>query len=145
MNVAVIEPSAMFDLPIRHEPWHPSLMRWATQDLAGVARQREQDHRTHLRGTLEWVCRAQDACPNAASGCVAAGWAFASGWQPANSDVTGGLIETPRDALPNAVLIWSGSAAFGFDTLSAKRCADALMIDMAGIAIPAMAQEVNLP
>ncbi len=37
-----------------------------------------------------------------------------------------------RDALPSAVPIWGGSAAFGFDTQSAKHFADALMMDTAG-------------
>jgi hypothetical protein len=64
------------------------------QELAGIARQPEQDHRTHLRATLEWVCRAQDACRTTANGCVAAGWTFESGWQPASIDATGWLIET---------------------------------------------------
>jgi hypothetical protein len=65
------------------------------QDMAGVARQPEQDHRTHLRATLEWLCRAQDASrDSAASGCVAAGFEFGSGWLPASADVTGRLIET---------------------------------------------------
>jgi hypothetical protein len=89
-----MKPSAMFDLPIRHKPWRPSHLRWVIQDLAGVARQPEQDHRTHLRATLEWVCRAQDACRKTASGRVAAGWTFESGWQPASHEATGGLIET---------------------------------------------------
>jgi len=84
----------MFDLPIRHKPWRPSHLRWVMQDLAGVARQPEQDHRTHLRGTLEWVCRAQDACRNTSSGSVAAGWTFESGWLPASPEATGWLIET---------------------------------------------------
>jgi hypothetical protein len=86
--------SAMFDLPIRHKPWRPSHLRWVMQDLAGVVRQPEQDHRTHLRATLEWVCSAQDTCRKMASGSVAAGWTFESGWQPASTDATGWLIET---------------------------------------------------
>jgi hypothetical protein len=89
-----MKPSAMFDLPIRHKPWRPGHLRWVIQDMAGVARQPEQDHRTHLRATLEWVCRAQDACRKTAIGCVAAGWTFESGWQPASPEATGGLIET---------------------------------------------------
>lgn len=84
----------MFDLPIRHKPWCPSHLRWGMQDLAGVARQPEKDHRTHLRATLEWVYRAQDACRKTDSGLVAAGWLFDAGWLPASEDATGWLIET---------------------------------------------------
>jgi len=89
-----MKPSAIFDLPIRHKPWRPSHLRWVMQDLAGVARQPENDHRTHLRATLEWVCRAQDACRKTDCGLIAAGWSFESGWLPASEDATGWLIET---------------------------------------------------
>lgn len=88
-----MKPSALFDLSIRHKPWRPRHLRWMMQDLAGVARQPELDHRTHLRATLEWVCRAQDAC-RASSGGVAEGWTFESGWLPVSADATGWLIET---------------------------------------------------
>lgn len=88
-----MKPAAWFDLSIRHKAWRPRPMRWVMQDLAGVARQPEQAHRTHLRATLEWLCRAQDAC-RAAPGSVAGGWAFESGWQPASAEATGALIET---------------------------------------------------
>jgi len=89
-----MKPSAMFDLPIRHKPWRPSHLRWVTQDLAGVARQPEKDHRTHLRATLEWVCRAQDVCRKTTRGSIAAGGSFESDWLPASEDATGWLIET---------------------------------------------------
>jgi len=84
----------MFDLPIRHKPWRPSALRWVMQDMAGVARQPEMDHRSHLRAALEWLCRAQDACRKIESGLVAAGWSFESGWLPASQNATGWLIET---------------------------------------------------
>jgi hypothetical protein len=89
-----MKPSAMFDLPIRHKPWRLSHLRWVMQDLAGVGRQPEMDHRTHLRATLEWVCRAQDACHKTDGGLVAAGCSFEFGWLPASKDATGWLIET---------------------------------------------------
>jgi hypothetical protein len=95
MNTLTMKPSVLFDLTIRHKPWRPNHLRWVIQDLAGMARQPEQDHRTHLRATLEWVCRAQDACRSSAdSGCVAAGFSFGTGWLPANADITGRMIET---------------------------------------------------
>ncbi|MHB1145673.1 MAG: hypothetical protein ACYCZS_12325 [Thiobacillus sp.] len=95
MNTLIMKPSALFDMTIRHTPWRPRHLHWVMQDMAGVARQPEQDHRTHLRATLEWVCRAQDACRSSVdSGCVAAGFSFGSGWLPASADTTGRLIET---------------------------------------------------
>lgn len=95
MNTLTMKPSALFALPIRHTPWRPRHLRWVMQDMAGGARQPEQDHRTHLRATLEWLCRAQDASrDSAASGCVAAGFGFGPGWLPASADATGRLIET---------------------------------------------------
>jgi hypothetical protein len=45
-----------------------------------------------------------------------------------------------RDGLPSAAPIWGGRA-FSFDALSAKHFADALMMDMVGIAIPPEARE----
>jgi len=95
LNTATMETIAPLARPIRHTPWRLRHLRWLMQDLAGVARQPEQDHRTHLRATLGWVCRAQDACRTTADrGCVAAGWTFESGWLPASADTTGRLIET---------------------------------------------------
>lgn len=95
MSTLTMKPSGLFDATIHHKPWRPSHLRWVMQDLAGVARQPEQDHRTHLRATLEWVCRAQDACRSSAdSGCVAAGFRFGMGWMPASTDITGWMIET---------------------------------------------------
>lgn len=89
----------------RYKPWQPSQLRWMMQDMGGVARQPEQDHRSHLRATLEWMCRAQDACrPTLHSGCVAGSWSFGSGWGPGSEDTTGWLIET---CLPSAnYLAW---------------------------------------
>ncbi|MHB1213722.1 MAG: hypothetical protein ACYCY9_01940 [Thiobacillus sp.] len=105
MKSFVMKSPVMFDLPMRHKPWLPRYLRWVMQDMGGGARQPEQDHRTHLRATLEWLCRAQDACLGTpASGSVAAGWTFGSGWQPASANATGWLIET---LLPAAdYLVW---------------------------------------
>lgn len=87
MNTLTMEPSIPYDLTIRHKPWRPGHLRWVIQDLAGMSRQPEQDHRTRLHATLEWVCRAQDAWRNSAdNGCVAAGFSFRMGW----------LLDDPR-------------------------------------------------
>lgn len=113
---------AWFDYSLSFKPWRTGQLRWMMQDLAGTARQPEQEPRTHLRATLEWLCRAQDACPAApGSGCVSAGWTFDSGWLPGSIDTTGWLVET----------------------LNAKYFADALMMDRVGITIPPDAREKN--
>ncbi len=79
----------------RYKPWQASQLRWMMQDMGGVAHQPEQDHRSHLRATLEWVCHAQDACRSTSrSGWVAGNWSFGSGWGPGSEDATGWLIET---------------------------------------------------
>lgn len=90
-----MKPAAWFhaESPLR-AAWRPVAMRWVMQDLAGVARQPEQDHRTHLRASLEWLCRAQDTCLATAAGSVAAGWSFRTGWLPPSPDATARLIET---------------------------------------------------
>lgn len=101
----MMKSTAWFDVLLPNKPWRPGQLRWMMQDLAGTARQPEQDPRTHLRASLEWLCRAQDACPTApGSGCVSAGWSFESGWLPGSIDTTGWLVET---YLPAAdYLVW---------------------------------------
>ena len=65
------------------------------QDIAGTARQTEQDHRTHLRGAIDWLCRAQDVRKHKPdAGGVAAGWSFEDGWLPSYPETTGYIIET---------------------------------------------------
>ena len=65
------------------------------QDIAGTARQPEQDNRTHLRGAIDWLCRAQDVRQNRPdAGGVAAGWSFEDGWLPSYPETTGYIIET---------------------------------------------------
>ncbi len=87
--------SALIELPLRYKPWKPRHVRLVMQDLAGVARRPEQDHRTHLRAAIDWLCRAQDVRdgkPDA--GGVAAGWSFEDGWLPSYPETTGYIIET---------------------------------------------------
>lgn len=94
-DFALTKPTRWFELTWRHKLWRLQQLGWIARDLVGTARQTEHDHRTHLRATLEWLCRAQDASrgkPQA--GYVAGGWAFELGWLPGNIDDTGWLIET---------------------------------------------------
>lgn len=105
-DIALPKSTRWFELTWRHKLWRFPQLGWIVQDMVGTARQPEQDHRTHLRATLEWLCRAQDACrttPHA--GCVARGWAFELGWLPGDIDDTGWLIETCLPA--SSYLGWS--------------------------------------
>lgn len=93
--MALPKSTRWFELTWRHKLWRFQQLGWIVQDMVGTARQHEYDHRTHLRATLEWLCRAQDACRGTShAGCVARGWAFELGWLPGNIDDTGWLIES---------------------------------------------------
>jgi hypothetical protein len=90
-----MKPSSLLQLPLRYKPWQGRHLRLVMQDIAGTARQPEQDHRTHLRGTIDWLCRAQDVRKkNSDAGGVAAGWSFEDGWLPSYPETTGYVIET---------------------------------------------------
>lgn len=90
MNIA-----SLIHLPLRYKPWQARHLRLVMQDMIGAARQPEQDHRTHLRGAMDWLCRAQDVRNNQAdAGGVAAGWSFEDGWLPSYPETTGYIIET---------------------------------------------------
>ena len=87
--------SSLLQLPLRYKPWQGRHLRLAMQDIAGTARQPEQDHRTHLRGAIDWLCHAQDVRTNKPdAGGVAAGWSFEDGWLPSYPETTGYIIET---------------------------------------------------
>jgi hypothetical protein len=87
--------SSLIHLPLRYKPWQARHLRLVMQDMIGVARQPEQDHRTHLRGTIDWLCCAQDVRKHKPdAGGVAAGWSFEDGWLPSYPETTGYIIET---------------------------------------------------
>jgi hypothetical protein len=90
-----MKPSSLLQLPFRYKPWQTRHLRLLMRDIAGVARQHEHDHRTHLRGAIDWLCRAQDVRQHAPdAGGVAAGWSFEDGWLPSYPETTGYIIET---------------------------------------------------
>ena len=90
-----MKPSSLLQLPLRYKPWQGRHLRLMMQDMAGTARQPEQDNRTHLRGAIDWLCRAQDVRKNKPdAGGVAAGWSFEDGWLPSYPETTGYIIET---------------------------------------------------
>lgn len=87
--------SSLIQRPLRYKPWQGRHLRLVMQDVAGTACQPEQDHRTHLRGAIDWLCRAQDVRKHKPdAGGVAAGWSFEDGWLPGYPETTGYIIET---------------------------------------------------
>jgi len=91
----IMKLSSLIQLPLRYKPWEGRHLRLVMQDIAGTARQPEQDNRTHLRGAIDWLCRAQDVRRNKPdAGGVAAGWSFEDGWLPSYPETTGYIIET---------------------------------------------------
>ncbi len=90
-----MKPNELVELPLRYKPWVPLHLRLVLEDMAGPARRPELDHRTHLRATLDWLCRAQDVRTHQTdAGGVAAGWSFEDGWLPGYPETTGYIIET---------------------------------------------------
>lgn len=87
--------SSLLQLPLRYKPWQGRNLRLLLQDLAGTARQPVRDHRTHLAGAIDWLCRAQDVRRGTrGAGGVAAGWSFEDGWLPSYPETTGYIVET---------------------------------------------------
>ncbi|MGA7180305.1 MAG: prenyltransferase/squalene oxidase repeat-containing protein [Thiobacillaceae bacterium] len=85
----------LIDLPLRYKPWQPRHLRLVMEDISGSAKRTELDHRTHLRATIDWLCRAQDVrAGKSDAGGVAAGWSFEDGWLPSYPETTGYIIET---------------------------------------------------
>jgi hypothetical protein len=88
-------PLSLLRFPLRYQPWQGRHLRLVMHDIIGAARQPEQDHRTHLRAAIDWLCRAQDMrTHHPDAGGVAAGWSFEDGWLPAYPETTGYIIET---------------------------------------------------
>lgn len=84
-TVAAVTPSGRAGL------WRVSTLRQVVHDMLGEARQPEQDHRSHLRASVEWLVQAQDV---ARAGGVSPGWTFGSGWADGDPATGGRLIET---------------------------------------------------
>ncbi|MDX2456572.1 MAG: terpene cyclase/mutase family protein [Gammaproteobacteria bacterium] len=82
-------------LPFRYRPWQPSHARLIVGDLFKRASESRQEHEVHLRGAIDWLCRAQDVRNGESdAGGVSAGWSFEDGWLPSYPETTGYIIET---------------------------------------------------
>ena len=82
-------------LPLRYRPWVPRHLRLVVADLLRPAAQAQHSQGAHLRGAIDWLCRAQDEREGKAdAGGVSAGWSFEDGWLPSYPETTGYIIET---------------------------------------------------
>lgn len=90
-----MKPTDLIELPIRYKPWQARNIRLVSEDLLGLARQQELDHRTHLRAAIDWIIYAQEVRKGKpGQGGVSAGWSFEDGWLPSYPETTGYIIET---------------------------------------------------
>jgi hypothetical protein len=95
MESLVINDRASNQRVWRSKPWYQCQLYFLHETVSGLVRQPEQDHRTHLRATMEWLCHAHDACRNqAGQDGLSAGWNFESGWLPDSPELSGSLVET---------------------------------------------------
>jgi len=82
-------------LPFRYRPWQPNHARLIVGDLFRRASESRQEHEVHLRGAIDWLCRAQDVRNGESdAGGVSAGWSFEDGWLPSYPETTGYIVET---------------------------------------------------
>jgi len=82
-------------LPFRYRPWRPRHARLIVADIVRPGSRLPQTHEAHLRGAIDWLCRAQDVREDEPdAGGVSAGWSFEDGWLPSYPETTGYIIET---------------------------------------------------
>ena len=82
-------------LPFRYRPWQPRHARIIAADMFRLSTGERLDHRVHLQGAIDWLCRAQDVRQGKDDeGGVSAGWSFEDGWLPGYPETTGYIIET---------------------------------------------------
>src|SRR5512139_463097 len=105
--------SSLIQRPLRYKPWQGRHLRLVMQDAAGTARQPEQDHRTHLRGAIDWLCRAQDVRKHKPdAGGVAAGWIFETFIAAAEYLGRPGLIERAQKMIDWELSLQTADGAF---------------------------------
>ncbi len=90
-----MEIAKLASLPFRYRPWQPRHARLIVADLFKPASESRHEHEVHLRGAIDWLCRAQDIRNGESdAGGVSAGWSFEDGWLPSYPETTGYIIET---------------------------------------------------
>ena len=87
--------SRLLSAPFRFKPWRPRHVQLILRDARTRSRRTASEPLEHLRGAIDWLCRAQDARngkPDA--GGVSAGWGFEHGWLPSYPETSGYIVET---------------------------------------------------
>jgi hypothetical protein len=85
----------LLSVPVRYQLWRPLHWQLILADLFNRGGQPVRHHLTHLQGTIDWLCRAQDVrVGHADSGGVSAGWSFEDGWLPSYPETSGYIVET---------------------------------------------------
>lgn len=88
-------------LPFRYKPWRPRHLRLVLRDLFARRAEPPREPLEHLRGVIDWLCRAQDVRNGKSdSGGVSAGWSFEDGWLPSYPETSGYIVETFLAAAP---------------------------------------------
>jgi len=83
------------DIPFRYRPWRSLHIRLVLDEFSSRRQQPVLEHRAHLAGAIDWLCRAQDVRAHQRdAGGVSAGWSFEDGWLPSYPETTGYIIET---------------------------------------------------
>ena len=89
----------LLSVPVRYQLWRPLHWQLILADLFNRGGQPVRHHLTHLHGTIDWLCRAQDVrVGHADSGGISAGWSFEDGWLPSYPETSGYIVETFLDA-----------------------------------------------
>ena len=87
--------SRIIELPLRYKPWRPRNFRLIIDEVFRRSPRTLYTPVEHLRATIDWLCRAQDArAGKPDAGGVSAGWAFGHGWLPSYPETSGYIIET---------------------------------------------------
>ena len=90
----MISSRRLLALPFRYKPWRRRHFRLILRDLVSKSPQ-PSEPLNHLRGAIDWLCRAQDARDGKAdAGGVSAGWNFEHGWLPSYPETSGYIVET---------------------------------------------------
>ena len=87
--------SRLLAAPLRYKPWRPRHVQLILRDAASRSARAPSEPLEHVRGAIDWLCRAQDARNGRTdAGGVSAGWGFEHGWLPSYPETSGYIVET---------------------------------------------------
>ena len=87
--------SRLLAAPFRYKPWRARHVQLILRDARSKSPRGPSEPLEHLRGVIDWLCRAQDARNGKSdAGGVSAGWGFEHGWLPSYPETSGYIVET---------------------------------------------------